>query len=234
MPVRRSERRAGLVNRRGRCDSGDGLHFNFRAVKSGLLRLISAWLSVRVRPFSQWEGSSMVEHVNIPWSVFSRHTLSGSEDEATSPPRRIAAASPFPPARWDAKTSACRTRERCVGRAPGAPLVCFSPENLFLGSEGEVTSLETNPMPWCKSRRTSPVFLPELFSEEVSERILRKTRSSPDESCRFNSCSNRRRFDGGINMPFTALARFARSCGLRLRRPHLRFAPSPLIQFRGQ
>ena len=144
MPVRRSERRADLVSRtrpvrlRRRAPI-------FQVVRSGLLRFKRAWLSVRIRssPTSRG-GSSTVEHVNTLCSVFSWDSFSGSEDEATSPPRRIAAASPVPPARWDAKTIACAKRERRAGRAPGDPRLWFS-RNFFWGSEGEVTSLLTKP-----------------------------------------------------------------------------------------
>lgn len=51
---------------------------------------------------------------------------------------------PFPPARWDAKTSVCVMRNRRAGRAPGDPRLFFS-RKLFLGSEGEVASLLTKP-----------------------------------------------------------------------------------------
>jgi hypothetical protein len=40
---------------------------------------------------------------------------------------------------------------------------------------------------------------PPSFSEAVSARFLRETRSSQAERCRFNSCSSRRRLDGGIH-----------------------------------
>ena len=150
MPVRRSERRADLVSRtrpvrltrfaRGLAPHllvrrSASLHRRrapiFQAVRSGLLRFKRAWLSVRIRssPTSRG-GSSTVEHVKTLCSVFSWNSFSGSEDEATSPPRRIAAASPFPPARWDAKTSACATRVRHTGRAPGDPRLFFS-RNFF-------------------------------------------------------------------------------------------------------
>ena len=189
MPVRRSERRAGFVNRSRPVQLRRRAPI-FQVVRSGLLRFKRAWLSVRIRssPTSRG-GSSTVEHVNTLCSVFSWDSFSGSEDEATSPPRRIAAASPFPPARWDAKMSAYATRERRAGRALGdlnrrtyaqatsltfweSPSSAFLPK-LFLGSEGEVTSLLTKPCRGASHGALRLYFSQNSISEAVSARFLR-------------------------------------------------------------
>jgi hypothetical protein len=113
----------------------------------------------------------MVEHVKTLCSVFSWNSFSGSEDEVTSPPPQH----PVPsgkdgmrkraPARCvsigleglqgTGSSSACVSR---VADAPAEILVCISPEFIFLGSEGEDTSLQIESRAWsanhgCKYER---------------------------------------------------------------------------------
>lgn len=155
MPVRRSERRAGLVNRARSVQLRRRAPI-FQAVRSGILRLISARLSVRVRssPTSRG-GSSMVEHVKRPVRFSPGFTFLGSEGEDTSLEIESRAVVRAMAANTSARHPRKRTREGLQGTSP-----VFSQKTFVGGSEDTVASVRAAPL---RRRRSLVRFQPAFF-----------------------------------------------------------------------